>query len=133
MAYGDRRIEKPRVRLLRGALECTYQQIIAGVDFVLTRAGVVTIMDACATRVCSLLVPQPGHSQVEEVHQGTVDAGLAFGLPFDQFWRDPVSTIGRAMAYDQLWADVRRQMMRLACNRQVFIVQQILDEIGSSL
>ena len=133
LAHGDQRIEQPRVRLLRGALNCTYQQIIAGVDFVLTRAGVVTLMDAWATGVCSLLVPQPGHAQVEEVHQAAVDAGLALGLPFDQFWKDPVETINRAMTGDNVWSDVKKKMTAFARNRQSFIVQQILDDIGSSL
>jgi hypothetical protein len=129
LGYGSRRIADPRVRLLRGARRCTYQQIIAGVDFVLTRAGMVTIMDALATRVSTLLVPQPGHAQVEDVHRATVEAGVAFGLPFEDVWKEPLSTIGSVMAYDELWADVRRRMTAWRRNREGAVVEQILEDI----
>lgn len=66
-------VVKPKVWLLSSDLNCTYRQIVAGVHFVLTRAGVVTLMDAWATGACTLLVPQLGQPQVQEVHQAVVD------------------------------------------------------------
>lgn len=120
-----------KVRILGNAVNCTYQAVIAGVDLLVSRAGGATVNDSIACGVPMLLVPEPGHWQVQAIHTAVLDDGYGLPLPHDEFVRDPKGALdARVQPFKPLWDHIRAQMSssRRAC--EISVAQRILHETG---
>lgn len=124
-------ISDPMIRILRGAAACTYQAIIAGVELVVSRAGGATVNDCLACAVPMLLVPEPGHWQVEAIRTAAVDEGFAVPLPYSDFVRDPVGALdSRIVPLMSLWSHMNQRMKGFSRSRETAVAQQLLNATG---
>lgn len=120
-----------KVHILGNAVNCTYQAIIAGVDLVLSRAGGATVNDSIACGVPMLLVPEPGHWQVQAIHTAVLDEGYGLPLPHDEFVRDPKGALdARVHLFKPLWDHIRAQMSSVQRAREISVARRILHETG---
>ena len=123
-----------KVHVLGEARGCTYQAIISGVNLVVSRAGGATVNDALACAVPLLLVPEPGHWQVDAIHKATIDEGYGVSLPYQEFVDQPSSAVHRRfLALESLWVQIRDRMrgtVKRGC--EVGLVERILEEAGLS-
>lgn len=121
-----------RVHILGEATRCTYQAIISGVNLVVSRAGGATVNDALACAVPRLLVPEPGHWQVDAIHRATVDEGYGVSLPYVEFVKDPGAAIhSQFLSLEPLWNQIRQRMItKIKRGREESIVRTTFKEAG---
>ena len=83
--------------------------------------------DAIAGAVPMLLIPEPGHWQVETIRMATVDEGYAQSIPYPEFRRNPVEALDeRIRSMRPVWEHVRNRMKQVLRGRERSIVEQIL-------
>jgi hypothetical protein len=120
-----------RVHVLGKLVNCPYQALLAGTDLVVSRAGGATVNDAIACGVPLLLVPEPGHWQVEAIHQAVIDQGYGLPLPHAEFVNDPVGALdARVQPFKPVWDHIRTQMLRVPRGCENSLVRRMLEEVG---
>ena len=119
-----------KVHILGNTFGCTYQAIIAGVDLVVSRAGGATVNDSLACAVPMLLVPEPGHWQIETIHKAAIDGGYALSLPYNEFLKDPVYALDdKIVPLRAFWKNIKQRIIEFPRGREIFVVKEILRKV----
>ncbi len=118
------------VKLLRMRQELIYQDIIDGVTLILTRAGGATVNDAIARHVPLLLIPEPGHWQVEKIREAVESMGLAFrsGIAFGDL-QDPrkvTDIINKHIQDEKELSRLRMNMESIEGDGESWFVEQMM-------
>jgi hypothetical protein len=125
--------DNPRVHVLGETPGYTYQNVIAGVDVVISRAGWATVNDAIACAKPLVLVAEPHHWQVETIRRMAVDDGYAVSVSYEKFKKSPVETLeeqirllGIGLPSPSLWDAIQKKMSTCSRNRETSVAESLL-------
>ena len=119
-----------KVKLLRFKQELIYQDIIDGMNLIISRAGGATVNDAIGRRVPLVLIPEPGQWQVERIRKALEDEGLAGqSIPFAVFTSNPKETIKEISSRvrdNAANARIRSNMEKIATEQEFWFAEEIM-------